>query len=72
MSRTSLLISYLSRIFAPFTNLITSSINKYGTGRTGDMDGDNEITEADIQALTAWVNKRVRFFQQKEKLLTLY
>ena len=53
MSRTSLLISYLSRIFAPFTNLITSSINKYGTGRTGDMDGDNEITEADIQALTA-------------------
>ena len=29
------------------------SINKYGTKNIGDMDGDNEITEADIQALTA-------------------
>ena len=52
-SRTSMLINYLSRIFAPFTNLITGSINKYGTKNVGDMDGDNEITEADIQALTA-------------------
>ena len=52
-SRTSILIDYLSRIFAPFTNLITGSINKYGTKNVGDMDGDNEITEADIQALTA-------------------
>ncbi len=52
-SRTSILIDYLSRIFAPFTNLITGSINKYGTKSIGDMDGDNEITEADIQALTA-------------------
>ena len=53
ISRTSILIDYLSRIFAPFTNLITGSINKYGTKNIGDMDGDNEITEADIQALTA-------------------
>ena len=52
-SKTSILIDYLSRIFAPFTNLITGSINKYGTKNIGDMDGDNEITEADIQALTA-------------------
>ena len=52
-SKTSILIDYLSKIFAPFTNLITGSINKYGTKNIGDMDGDNEITEADIQALTA-------------------
>ena len=29
LSRTSLLIDYLARIFAPFTNLITNSINRY-------------------------------------------
>ena len=52
-SKTSILIDYLSKIFAPFTGLITGSINKYGTKNIGDMDGDNEITEADIQALTA-------------------
>ncbi len=52
-SKTSILIDNLSKIFAPFTNLITGSINKYGTKNIGDMDGDNEITEADIQALTA-------------------
>ena len=53
ISRTSILIDYLARIFAPFTNLITNSINRYGSNGPGDMDGDGEITEADIQALTA-------------------
>ena len=36
------------------------------------MDGDGEITEADIQALTALEKWRDRFFQQKEKLLIHY
>ncbi len=52
LNRTAFLIDLLARIFAPFTNLITNSIDK-GTRTNGDMDGDNEITEADIQALTA-------------------
>ena len=30
ISRTSILIDYLARIFAPFTNLITNSINRWG------------------------------------------
>ena len=53
ISRTSILIDYLARIFAPFTNLITNSINRYASNAKGDIDGDGEITEADIQALTA-------------------
>jgi putative hemolysin len=53
ISRTSILIDYLARIFAPFTNLITNSINRYASNTKGDIDGDGEITEADIQALTA-------------------
>ena len=52
LSKTALLIDTLSRVFAPFTNLIHVSIDK-STKSNGDMDGDNEITEADIQALTA-------------------
>jgi len=52
LNRTAFLIDLLARVFAPFTNLITNSIDK-GTRINGDMDGDNEITEADIQALTA-------------------
>lgn len=52
LNRTAFLIDLLARVFAPFTNLITNSIDK-GTRTNGDMDGDNEITEADIQALTA-------------------
>lgn len=52
LSKTALLIVFLSRVFAPFTNLIHISIDK-STKSNGDMDGDNEITEADIQALTA-------------------
>lgn len=52
LNRTAFLIDLLARVFAPFTNLITNSIDK-GTRANGDMDGDNEITEADIQALTA-------------------
>ena len=52
LNRTAFLIDILAKVFAPFTNLITNSIDK-GTRANGDMDGDNEITEADIQALTA-------------------
>jgi len=51
LSRTAFIIDVLSRVFAPFTSLITKSIDR--TSRDGDMDGDGEITEADIQALTA-------------------
>jgi putative hemolysin len=51
LSRTAFIIDALSRAFAPFTSLITNSIDR--TSKQGDMDGDNEITEADIQALTA-------------------
>ena len=51
LSRTAFIIDFLSRTFAPFTSLITKSIDR--TSRDGDMDGDGEITEADIQALTA-------------------
>ena len=52
LSKTAFLIDTLSRVFAPFTNLIHVSIDK-STKSNGDMDGDNEITEADIQALTS-------------------
>ena len=51
LSKTAFIIDALSRAFAPFTSLITNSIDR--TSKQGDMDGDNEITEADIQALTA-------------------
>ena len=51
LSKTAFIIDFLSRAFAPFTSLITNSIDR--TSKQGDMDGDNEITEADIQALTA-------------------
>ena len=51
LSRTAFIIDFLARVFAPFTSLITKSIDR--TSRDGDMDGDGEITEADIQALTA-------------------
>ena len=51
LSRTAFIIDFLSKVFAPFTGLITKSIDR--TSRDGDMDGDGEITEADIQALTA-------------------
>ena len=51
LSRTAFIIDFLSRAFAPFTSLITKAIDN--TSKDGDMDGDGEITEADIQALTA-------------------
>ena len=51
LSRTAFIIDFLSRVFAPFTSLITKAIDN--TSKDGDMDGDGEITEADIQALTA-------------------
>ena len=51
LSRTAFIIDFLSRVFAPFTSLVTKAIDN--TSKDGDMDGDGEITEADIQALTA-------------------
>ena len=51
LSRTAFIIDFLSRVFAPFTSLITKAIDN--TSKDGDIDGDGEITEADIQALTA-------------------
>ena len=51
LSRTAFIIDCLSKVFAPFTSLITKAIDN--TSKDGDMDGDGEITEADIQALTA-------------------
>jgi putative hemolysin len=51
LSKTAFIIDFLSRVFAPFTSLITKAIDN--TSKDGDMDGDGEITEADIQALTA-------------------
>jgi len=52
MNETALWIDHLAIVFAPFIYLITNSLDK-STRANGDMDGDNEITEADIQALTA-------------------
>ena len=50
LSRTTFLVELLSRVFAPFTEAITKMIMKFV--RTSDED-DAEVTEADIQALTA-------------------
>jgi len=50
LSRTTFLVELLSRVFAPFTELITKIIMKFV--RSSDED-DAEVTEADIQALTA-------------------
>jgi putative hemolysin len=50
LSRTTFLVELLSRVFAPFTELITKIIMKFV--KTSDED-DAEVTEADIQALTA-------------------
>ena len=50
LSRTTFLVELLSRVFAPFTEAITKIIMKFV--RTTDED-DAEVTEADIQALTA-------------------
>ena len=50
LSRTTFLVELLSKVFAPFTELITKIIMKFV--RTSDED-DAEVTEADIQALTA-------------------
>ncbi len=50
LSRTTFLVELLSKVFAPFTEAITKIIMKFV--RTTDKD-DAEVTEADIQALTA-------------------
>ena len=50
LSRTTFLVVVLSKIFAPFTEGITNLIMKFV--KAPDED-DAEVTEADIQALTA-------------------
>ena len=50
LTRTTFLVEILSKIFAPFTDGITKMIMKFV--RSSDKD-DAEVTEADIQALTA-------------------
>ena len=50
LSRTTFLVELLSKIFAPFTEGITKIIMKFVKTRNED---DAEVTEADIQALTA-------------------
>ena len=50
LSRTTFLVEVLSKIFAPFTEGITNLIIKFV--KAPDED-DAEVTEADIQALTA-------------------
>ena len=50
LSRTTFLVEDLSKIFAPFTEGITNLIMKFV--KAPDED-DAEVTEADIQALTA-------------------
>ena len=50
LSRTTFLVELLSKLFAPFTNSITNVIMKFV--KNADED-DAEVTEADIQALTA-------------------
>ena len=52
LSRTTFLVEVLSKIFAPFTEGITNLIMKFV--KAPDED-DAEVTEADIQALTALV-----------------
>jgi putative hemolysin len=50
LSRTTFLVELLSKIFAPFTDGITKIIMKFVRSTNDD---DAEVTEADIQALTA-------------------
>jgi CBS domain containing-hemolysin-like protein len=50
LSKTTFLVELLSRLFAPFTNSITNVIMKFVKNTDED---DAEVTEADIQALTA-------------------
>ena len=50
LSRTTFLVELLSKIFAPFTEGITNIIMKFVKTRNED---EAEVTEADIQALTA-------------------
>ena len=50
LTRTTFLVELLSKVFAPFTEGITNIIMKFVKTRNED---DAEVTEADIQALTA-------------------
>ena len=52
-SRTSLFINYLSTIFSPITSVINKTITKFSQNGSEYEESEQEITEADIQALTA-------------------
>ena len=52
-SKTSLFISYLANIFSPIISVINKTITKFSQNNQGNEESEQEITEADIQALTA-------------------
>ena len=52
-SKTSLFINYLSTIFSPITSVINKVITKFSQNGSKYEESEQEITEADIQALTA-------------------
>ena len=52
-SKTSLFITYLAKIFSPIISFINKTITKFSQNDQKDEENEKEITEADIQALTA-------------------
>lgn len=51
--RTSLFITYLAKIFSPITSVINKTITKFSQNGQKYEENEQDITEADIQALTA-------------------
>ena len=52
-NKTSLLITFLTKSFSPLTTLINKNIDRFSNNGKDYDEGEQEITEADIQALTA-------------------
>jgi len=52
-SKTSLFITYLAKIFSPVISFINKTITKFSQNDQKYEENEKEITEADIQALTA-------------------
>ena len=52
-NKTSLLITFLTKSFSPLTTLINKNIDRFSNNGKEYDEGEQEITEADIQALTA-------------------
>ena len=52
-SRTSLFITYLAKIFSPITSVVNKTITKFSQNGQKYEENEQDITEADIQALTA-------------------